>query len=209
MLLKESFRYQNFLTELIRTTTSYLCDCSVVMTTKEEHMRKKANPEAEDETIIVEKTVEYTANDLISFIMYLLAEKEKLTIAISKAKKSVNFDVDAAVANNSTRQIVTETLSLLTKKKPSEFIKNCTGYKFNAEGNQVPYQYQAKVVSTIDFDRNKVKKLSKDLSVRADEVSTDIDKAMLEIEVDYEPEFNVNDSYEDVIETFLDKSRTD
>ena len=209
MYLKESFRYQNFLSDLIQKTTSYLRDCDIIMTTKEEHMRKKANPEAEDETVIVEKTVEYSANGLISFIMYLLTEKEKLTVAISKAKKSAEFDVDVAVANNSTRKLVAESLSLLAKKKSSEFLKNCVGYKFNAEGNQVAYQYQTKVVSTIDFDRNKVKKLSKDLALKSDEISTAIDKAMVELEVDYEPEFNVNDSYEDVIETFLDKNKTE
>lgn len=205
MYLKESFRYQNFLSDLLGIALEFLNDRGIVMTRKELHMKKKANPEAEDEEIITEKPVDYTADELISFVLFLTEEKEKLSEAISKAKKNAPIDIDAALAGNNTRKRVAEVLKDLAQRKSSETLTTNRDYKFNAEGNQIAYQYQTKVVLTIDFDRNKVKKISKDLALKSDELSTAIDKAMVEVEVEYAPEFNVNDSFEDVLEAFLEK----
>lgn len=205
MYLKESFRYQNFLSDLLGIALDFLGDRGIIMTRKELHMRKKANPEAEDEEIITEKPVDYTADELISFVLFLTVEKEKLSAAISEAKKNAPIDIDTALAGNNTRKRVAEVLKDLAQRKSSETLTTNRDYKFNAEGNQVAYQYQTKVVLTIDYDRNKVKKISKDLALKSDELSTAIDKAMVEVEVEYVPEFNVNDSFEDVLEAFLEK----
>ena len=123
--------------------------------------------------------------------------------AISAAKKSCSIDIDAEVANNRIRQNVATTLSRMGNMKPSERMTKAYAYKFNAEGNQVQYAYEVKEVTTIDFDRNKVKAISKKLIQCADEVSTAIDKAMVELAVDYTPNYSVNDSFEDAIEQFL------
>ena len=205
MYLKEAFRYQNYLNELISATTSYLNGGQYTTKTVQEHLRKKANPDAENETIDLsaERALAYTANQMVDFLQHLIDEKLKLTKAISEAKKGCSIDIDAEVANNRIRQSVAATLSRMGNMKPSERMTRAYAYKFNAEGNQVQYAYEVKEVTTIDFDRNKVKGISKKLIQCADEASTAIDKAMVELAVDYNPNYSVNDSFEDAIEQFL------
>lgn len=205
MYLKEAFRYQNYLNELISATTSYLNGGQYTTKTVQEHLRKKANPDAENETIDLsaERALAYTANQMVDFLQHLIDEKQRLTKAISEAKRGCSIDIDAEVANNRIRQSVAATLSRMGNMKPSERMTRAYAYKFNAEGNQVQYAYEVKEVTTIDFDRNKVKGISKKLIQCADEASTAIDKAMVELAVDYNPNYSVNDSFEDAIEQFL------
>jgi hypothetical protein len=40
------------------------------------------------------------------------------------------------------------------------------GYRFNADGNQVPYKCDLKRVTKINFDRNKIRDWAKSLNVR-------------------------------------------
>lgn len=205
MYLKEAFRYQNYLNGLISTTTNYLGSVQYTTKTVQEHLRKKANPDAENETIELsaERALAYTANQMVDFLQHLIDEKQKLTKAISEAKKGCSIDIDAEVANNRIRQNVAATLSRMGNMKPSERMTRAYAYKFNAEGNQVQYAYEVKEVTTIDFNRNKVKGISKKLIQCADESSTAIDKVMVELVVDYAPNYSVNDFFEDAIEQFL------
>ena len=205
MYLKEAFRYQNYLNELIGTTTTCLNDSRYTTKTVQEHLRKKVNPDAENETIDLsaERALTYTANQMVDFLQYLIEEKRKLTKAISDAKKTCDIDIDAEVSNNRIRQRIAATLSRMGNMKPSERITRGYAYKFNADGNQVQYAYDIKETTTIDFDRNKVKAISKKLVKQSDEASAAIDKVMVELCVNYKPDFNVNDSFEDAIEYFL------
>lgn len=211
MYLKEAFRYQNFLSGLVDRSISYLSSRPYITKTTQEHLRKKANPEAEDETIevAVDRPYECTNNQLISLLEHLMAEKEKLTAAISAAKKASDVDIDAELANNRVRQRIATVLHDMGKARASENIVRGTGYKFNGEGNQVPYNYDIKQVTQIDFDRNKVKRVSRSLTAKSDEVSTCIDKVMVEMIVEYEPQYSINDSFEDVVEQFISKNNTE
>lgn len=190
-------------------TGNYLTDSRVSMKTMQEHMRKKINPDAEDETIDanVIKVVDFSANELICFMEFICKEREDLTTAISAAKAKAPIDIDTEIANNKTRQRVAATFSAMGNMKSSERKSRGTDFKFNAEGNQVSYYYEIKEVSTIDFDRNKVKNLAKAFITKADEISTLIDKAMVEIEVDFSGAFNVNDTYEDAVNKFLELNK--
>lgn len=207
MYLKEAFRYQNYLHGLIDKATTYLTNQSYITKTTEEHLRKKANPDAEDETIEVQvdRPFECDNNQLVSFVQFLMEEKEKLTSAISAAKKSCEVDIDAELANNRIRQRVSYVLDSMVSTRSTESIVRGTSYKFNSEGNQVPYSYDVKRVTTIDFDRNKVRGISRALFADADKVSTTIDKIMVELLVDYTPDFSINDSFNDAIEQYLSK----
>lgn len=205
MYLKEAFRYQNYLSGLIDRTTAMLSQSQYITKTKQEHMRRKANADAEDEVIevVVDRPVDFSPNQLVSFLEHLIEEKDKLTKAISAAKKKCDIDIDAEVANNRIRQRVAATLSRMGNMRSSERITKSYGYKFNAEGNQVQYAYDVKEITTIDFDRNKVKGISKNLISKADDASTAIDKVMVGLEVDYTTDYSVNDSFEDAIEQFF------
>ena len=79
------------------------------------------------------------------------------------------------------------------------------GYRFNNEGNQVSYKCDVKRVTTINFDRNTVRKYASSLSETADNTSIEVDKCLINYEVDFEPPFDVNDSFDEVFEKFNTK----
>ena len=201
IVLKEAYRYQNYLQRLINEARNYLIKTDFVSTTKQSHHRNKANSDAEDETLIVDKPydVEFTPNDIINFVMDAINEKEKLSKAISEAKKKADIDLDASGAMNKTKQEYINFLIVLERTKSKKNTKTGTGYKFNANGEQVPYYYDIEEVVTIDFDRNKVKDLIKKLRRETDEVSQAMDKALVTVEVDYTPRWDVDTPLDDVI----------
>lgn len=55
MNLKESYRYANYLDTLLNTAYRYLQNKGFITTTKQNHLRSKANCEAVDEVIEVQK----------------------------------------------------------------------------------------------------------------------------------------------------------
>lgn len=85
MILKEAYRYQNFLTNLISSAQTYLGSVSFVMKTTQEHMKSKANPEAKDDNLEVPKyyNVDFTPIQLVDFLMDAIKEKQKLSDAIA------------------------------------------------------------------------------------------------------------------------------
>ncbi len=88
MNLKESYRYANYLDSLLNSAYMYLGNKGFVTTTKQNHLRSKANREAEDELMDVQKPfdVDFTPNNIIDFVVKVLTEKEALTNAIAAAK---------------------------------------------------------------------------------------------------------------------------
>ena len=101
MILKEAYRYQNFLTNLISNAQIYLGNGSFVMTTTQKHMKSKANPEASDDDLEVPKSynVDFTPIQLVDFLMDAIQEKQKLSDAIAEAKK--NTEIDESVTAHS------------------------------------------------------------------------------------------------------------
>ena len=201
MILKEAFRYQNYLTSLFTQATGYLSREDFITTTTQKHNRTKVNPDAQDEDIVVPKTftVDYKPNDLINFVVRLIDEKQKLSNAIAEAKKSLDVDVDAAMSMNKTKQDFISVLRKMVVIKPSESDKEGTSYKFNNDGDQVSYRYPVKEVKTIDYDRNAVKGLISKYKKETDEISTERDRIDIMTEVDYTPVWEVDTPLEDIL----------
>ena len=205
MYLKESFRYQNYLSELINCCIAQLTVGKNITKTVQTHMKNKANPEAQDEVVDLstERTIAYTADQIVDFMTHLVGEKEALTAAVSKAKVAASVDLDAEISNNKVRQKVFGILNRMANTKATERMTRAYGFKFNAEGNQVQYTYDVKEVTTIDFDRNKIRGLARSMVSKSDEVSTTIDKVVVDTVVDYDPKYSINDSFDDAMEQFL------
>lgn len=201
MILKEAYRYQNYLSNLISSAEGYLCKKDFITETTQTHNRKKVNPEAEDEVMVVKTSynVDFTPMQLIEFINKALVEKQKLTNAIDTAKKNAEINIDSSIEMNRIKQGYIGVLSSMTKTKPSETISKGSGYKFNADGNQVAYYYDIDNVTTINFDRNDVRGILKKLQRETDDVSTKIDAIQATAKVDYEPIWDLSDSLEDII----------
>ena len=136
-------------------------------------------------------------------MLYLIEERDKLTAAISQAKASIGFDLDAAVETNKFRQTVARNANMMLRYKATKRTERGTDYKFNAEGNQTPYYYDIEVVTTENFNRAQAKATVRDIVTKADEVSTAIDAALINTQVGYEAPFSVNDSFDDAMAIFL------
>lgn len=203
MVLKEAFRMQNYLDSLLSTAKSYLMTDNVV-SKKQEHLRTKSNADAENETVEVPKSIIFeneniTPITVIDLVMDILTEKEKLTDAITIAKASTEINIDSSISLNKTRQQISDVLTVLSNKKASEKVISGKAYKFNADGEQVPYYYDINEVTTIDYDRNKVKAIVKKLTKDCDNVSAKIDIINVTTEVDYVPKYEIGDSFEDCL----------
>ena len=201
MNLKESYRYANYLDDLLNKASSYLRNDKFVTTTKQEHLRSKVNSEATDEVIDVQKPydVEFTPNDVINFAVKVLAEKEKLADAIAVAKANAEINIDTAIALNKKKQYFANTLEALSNIKPRQRTTSGKAYRFNINNEQVPYTYDIEETTTIDFDRNDVRNLVKKYLKETDEISAKLDAIEINTQVLFECSWDVNDNFEDIV----------
>lgn len=203
MNLKESFRYQNFLESMMGFAGESITNREHSLTVTKKHLRSKANSDAEDMEEAVNFGEFYKNDDVISFMFFLVKEKEKLTTAIGLAKATIGFDLDAAVETNKFRQTLMGRAKMMLRYVSAKKMERGTDYKFNAEGNQNQYFYDIEVEYTEAFNREEAKRLVKEIATEADKTSAAIDSAMINTQVDYTAPFNVNDSFDDVMEEFL------
>lgn len=205
--LKKSFEYQNYLSELLSSALSVLAYRDNITTTTQKHLRKKSYSEATDEVIVVKKQVEhpYKINDLVSFIDILVNEIDYLTHAINKAKSYGDKSYDAMIAMNNKKRNILRIYETMAGLKASESTIKGEADKFNADGEQVQYKYDIEQVTTIDFDRNIIKGKISRLRHELDETSDAIDEMQLHSKVDYEPIFEIGESFEDIMESYAKK----
>lgn len=204
IILKEAFRYQNFLDHLIGEAECYLRVTNNYMVVTEEHLRSKAIASAEDETTtnIADRPMAIKPDTVVSFLIKVYQEKEILSEAINNAKIQHCNKMDMQIALNKTRQGIVDSLKRMVRCKGNESIKKGCGYAINAEGNQIQYYYDVKQTSKIDFDKFAVKKIIQKLSAESDKVSTTADYWLSSIPVDYSPVFDINDSFEELVESY-------
>lgn len=210
MNLKEAFRYQNKLQAIMEEAEFILSRDSNVTKVETTYLRSKVVPDATDEKVVQTPDTEYSEKitEMVKFLLFILDEKEKLFGAIRKAKNAQAFDMDGEVSLNTTRQKVAQVLKRMNDLRNSELImpNNGQGYKFNAEGNQVSYRCDAKRVTTINFDRKVVQSKLKELNRKSDETSAQIDVCLVTSVVEYEPPFDVNASFADAFEGFMENA---
>ena len=203
MNLKEAFRYQNKLQWLMTEAEEILRRDRNVVKVEQTALLHKVNPDAVDETTIEPADTVYADQiaDIAVLLMFLLGERERLTRAIREAKKAMDMDFDGEVSLNTRRQELASIFRNMVQLRSSETVISGggVGYKFNAEGNQVSYRCDLKTVTTINFDRSKIRSYAAALSRKADEISADLDKRMVNTEVSYEPPFDVNDTFAEVL----------
>ena len=208
MNLKEAFRFQNKLQSMMDEAQSILGSTANITKVQNTYLRKKVMPEAENETTIDAPATEYSEQITLvaEFLLHLLSEREKLSVAIFQAKAGLNLPagLDGEVGLNSKRQEVAGLFRRMAGLRSSEVLipNGGTGYRFNNEGNQVSYRCDVKRVTTINFDRNKIRKLCGDLSKKSDEVSAALDSVLVNTQVEYTVPFDVNDTFAEAFEAF-------
>ena len=209
MNLKEAFRYQNKLQRLMEEAREVLARERNVTKVENTALRHKVCSEAEDETTVEMPETEYgeQITEVTVLLMFLLNERERLTYAIREAKRGMELDFDGEVSLNAKRQEIAGIMRRMNEIRCSENLYPGVGvgYKFNAEGNQVSYRCDLKKVTTINFDRNRVRSFAKGLSRKADQVSAELDKCMVNVEVGYAAPFDVNDTFAQVLQWHMEQ----
>ena len=209
MNLKEAFRYQNKLQRLMDEAVNILSRDGNVTRVENTALLHKVNPEVQDETTVEPFDSEYgtCATEVAVFLMYLLEERQKLSQAIRAAKQAMSMDFDGEISLNAKRQEIAGLFRRMGELRCSEqlYPRGGVGYKFNTDGNQVSYRCDLKKVTTINFDRNKIRSFTTFLSKKADQVSAELDKQMVNTEVCYNAPFDVNDSFAQVLQWHMEK----
>ena len=208
MNLKEAFRFQNKLQAFIDEALQVLDREENVIKVKNTYLRHKVMPEAEDETVLVAPETEYyeKITELTCFLLHLTEEKQKLFTAIRKAKNALSVDLDSETSMNITRQRIARTLKQMNDLRSTEqtLVGSGTGYRFNAEGNQISYRCDVKRVVTVNFNRNVIKNALNQLNKQSDETSAAIDLCLVTSQVDYVPPFDVNASFSSAFEAYAE-----
>ena len=210
MNLKEAFRYQNKLQRLMDEAQSILCRDRNVTKVENTALLHKVNPDAQDETTLEDPDNEYSrqVTEIAALLMFLLEQRRQLSYAIRTAKQRLDLDFDGEVSLNAKRQEIARIFRHMGEIRCSETLYPGAGigYKFNAEGNQVSYRCDLKKVTTINFDRNKIRSFATHLNKTADQISAQLDKEMVNTEVAYEAPFDVNDTFADILQQYLERN---
>lgn len=208
MNLKEAFRYQNKLGALMDEAQSILGRDENITKVENTYLRKKVFDGAENETVIDTPPTEFAdrITDIVRFLMALMEQREVLSKAIHAAKNTLPIDMDSEVGLNAKRQEIARVLKRMSDVRSSEVVINGggTGYRFNQEGNQVTYRCDVKRVTTINFDRKSVRNFAAEMNRKADAVSSELDRCLVNAEVSYEAPFDVNDSFAEIFGAFAD-----
>ncbi len=208
MNLKEAFRYQNKLGSLMDEAQSILGRDGNITKVENTYLRKKVFDGAENETVIDTPPTEFAdkITEIVRFLMYLMEQREVLSKAIHAAKNALPIDMDSEVGLNAKRQEIARVLKRMSDVRSSEVVINGggTGYRFNQEGNQVTYRCDVRRVTTINFDRKVVRNFDAEMNRKADAVSSELDRCLVNSEVAYEAPFDVNDSFAEIFGAYAE-----
>ena len=209
MNLKDAFRAQNKLQALMDEASCILQDRDNTLKVTTTHLRSKVMPEAKDAVIEDAAPSEYAKhiNQVAAFLMAMLAEREKLSAAICDAKSKLPLDMDSETGLNRARQNLADIFRRMAVLRNSEVVlsNGGSGYRFNGEGNQVSYRCDAKRVTTINFDRSKIRGMATELGRKADEVSARLDQCIVNTVVEYVLPFEMNDSFDVILSDFIQR----
>lgn len=214
MNLKDAARYGKFLNDMIYMAQTTATSKDYTRKITEIHNKSKFNIEAQDETveIVPQDKLNIKSNDLVYLAKDLINEKLNLSMSIAKYKSKLTIDwkeddkklsLDEAISYNKQLRSLISTCDSLDRIKSIEDKTREYGYKFNVEGNQVSYQYEVLIKREVDFDKKVVHNLSKSLKNKTDKISSLIDQAMSKDVIDFTPNFDINDSFEEIVEKYI------
>jgi len=211
--LKESFRILNILDQHTTSLLSYISNKSNSLKVEEIHLKSKVT-DNQDETIdqTTERQYKCSVTDISFLISQLINEKLILSLAIENAKKNLylesqengeNLTLDTGILFAKKSRELSNSLKYLLDLKPSEAKSQGKDYIFNIEGNQVEYKFPIEKKISLDFDRNEINTLYKQMMNRANTLSTQIEGAMLKEIVEFVPTYDILSSTSEIVEEYL------
>ena len=206
MVLRDAFRYCNYLDKILREVERYLMVPGNVIETIEEHKRSAAQAEAKDEIVSNKpfREISIGVDTIISFACDVFNEKAALCKKISDAKNQHCPDMDIDIGLNKKRQDLINAFQSMVgiKEKTVTVPHGGSAYCFNAEGNQTVYYYDIVKTQIRDFDAKKLKGKINELADTASHMSTTIDYWRSSIPVEFEPRYNINNSFSELLEEY-------
>lgn len=207
MNLNEAFAYQSILSRIINECHDKMSDEINHYTVTRHHAISSVHSDKEDYTETDTPAEKYDINAVIKLMTEAIEARQTLSLAITAAKNSLDdFDLDAAVATNKSRNYCLDALTSMTRSKARESKTTGRSYVFNQEGNQTPVIYDVTVKHTLDFDMAKIKDLRMTLSRQAREVSSKIDTVMVTTTVDFTPPWDPSETFDDIIQRITDQT---
>lgn len=215
--IKEAGRYANFLERTLDklTNLSYRGLESKIFKSEELHKKSASYKEAEDDTITIEyeDIVDISVEDLTKLILSIVKEKATLADMIAEAKKGISIEVDDISMNLDSsieyakvlRKVSDNYFKNLSRMKDSKRKEQERGYAFNVEGNQTGYFYEKEITTTLQFDKTEIIEKDKEQRMLADKLSEKIEQAMSQPLVKFEPTYSYLDTFEDVINKYLEE----
>ena len=220
MNLKEAFAYRNFLSSMFSELKREAMATDAFCVIKEEHLKSKADPGAENEirdsksgTLQTSINMFETPSELaqvdpdkiITALETLKDEIGWIDLKIVAAKERADTNIDVLVATNKIVRQLAEVLNTALKNKTTEMRREAIGYKIiesgERAGEQVAYRYPIKEVTSIDFDRKEYRKLADKYNAEIEARSYEIDELMLTIKIDHDPRFSKSDTLQDIIDS--------
>lgn len=202
IVLREAFRYQNFIESLLNCAEAILCQNNNIMKIVEKHNCSKAQPSVEDFVKENERTLDVSPDTVIDFYISVFKEREALSRAINEAKIQHCPDMDMELSLNKTRQRIAGRLKQVALNKPRKSVTRGSAFCFNNEGNQVEFYYDIEVESEPDFNKQNIKKIIKKITEESDTISTRLDYYLSNVPVNFEKSFDTNETFEELIEEY-------
>ena len=204
MNMKDAFRFQNKLKNLMCEATSILQDQRNIVKVKTTHLRSKVMSDALD--AVVEETApsEYAGHIRISI-------REKTEQGHSLRPRAgwiwiwtARFGPEPAAPG--TGRSFHRHMTTLRNSEKDHRRRWIRIPLLCVRATRFSYRCDATQVTTIDFDRNKIRGMATALSKKADEISMALDKCLVNTEVAYEAPFDINDSFEEILNDFIEKA---
>lgn len=203
MNIKTAGQYINKLDSWISNLKGLLVDKSYIYEINEKHEKIEGIEEVKIENV---KEYDVTLDKISYLIDSLINEKSDMVLAIANAKQLnkieigvKSFDLDTAIQCNKSKREFAQNLNYLKDNKSKVVKTTTTGYKFNNEGNQVPYSYNLEKNYKLDFDEKEILSLYKSILTNCDVLSEKIDELMTRDIVCFVPNYNLHDSLEEII----------
>jgi len=184
----------------------------------ENHKKSALSKDYEDEVVnvIPEKAmISASSLDLLKVVDAMLIEKLKIDNEISKMKKSLTIyhtrldkevSLDIALQDNKKfRETLLPRLKELSEKANINTTKEAEVNSINVEGNATKLKYIVEVEKKLKFDAKEAAKYYKELLQDLDELSYAIDNKLASELFEFEPQFDVYDNIEKIVEDYMSR----
>lgn len=174
------------------------------------HMRSEAVAGMEDKVdekdgYLKEKC---SLEEYIAFVEDLIKEEEILSTLIAQVNSSFCDDRCYAVihTHDGNHRLKEALYGIIDKEKCEEYKEKERGYLINMDGEQVTFEYQKKIIESLDYDRELLKNKIRELAEKNEKYDILKETKYLEDSIEYTPKYIYENIY-DNLSVFLEKNK--